>query len=159
VENVDIKGDELMAIVEFFPGLYGGGKLDDKGWRFIREHVNVVINIREKRDKPPFDFANGILLHKPLQNDEPPKRSWVVEMMDTMNRLLATGHVLYVHDTAGRNRLGFVLAAFCMQRCGCTRDEALREMRKKKSNLKPNHKYMRLLNEYETYLRNLGRYA
>lgn len=142
-----------MAIVEFLPRLYGGGHLDDRGWQFIREHVNVVINIREKRDEPPFDFSNGILIHKPLKNDEPPKLPWVVEMMRTMNALLATGHVLYVHDTAGRNRLGFILTAFYMQRFRCTRDVALREMRKKKSDLKPNRKYMQLLSDYETYLR------
>lgn len=143
-----------MAIVEFLPGtLYGGGHLDEQGWRFIRERVNVILNVREKRDKPPFDFRPRLMLYKPLDNDDPPRFAWLPQTMAQMNQLLNTGHVMYVHDTGGKNRLGFVLTAYYMQRFGLSRDEALRELRKKKSDLAPNKRYMARLAEYEAYLR------
>jgi hypothetical protein len=143
-----------MAIVEFLPGqLYGGGHLDDKGWRYLHGRVNTILNMQEKSDKPPFDPGHYLLIHKPLDNDDPPRFSWLPETMAQMNQLLGTGHVLYVHDTAGRNRLGFVVTAFYMQRFGLSRDEALRKVREKKSDIKPNKRYMARLAEYEKYLR------
>lgn len=144
-----------MPIVEFLPGrLYGGGHLDEKGWQFVRHRgINAIINVSDKREKPPANLGNRLIVNKLLDNDDPPKLPWVPETMGLMNQLLGSGHVLYVHDTAGHNRLGFLLTAYYMQRFGLSRDEALRALRQKKADLKPNKKYIALLGDYEAYLR------
>jgi protein-tyrosine phosphatase len=143
-----------MRIAEIIPNyLYAGGNLDEQGWRFVEEHVTAVINVREPPDIPPFDPTNRLLLlWAPLADKVPPAFEWIIPMMNTMNSLLCSGQVLYVHDTAGINRLGFVLTAYYMQRFGLGRDHALSLLRTKKPDLNPNKDYMRLLGQYEHYL-------
>lgn len=143
-----------MRIVEIIPDhLYGGGMIIGlESWRFMEENVDVILNLRQEQDHPPFDFTNRLMIWAPIADEEAPDLRWVITVTNIMNVLLDTGHTLYVHDTSGINRLGFILTAFYMQRFGLTRDLALFEIRKKKPDVRPREWYMNLLSEYEEYL-------
>lgn len=144
-----------MRIVEIIPNcLYAGGKLNEKGWRFIAKHVKLVIDIREEPDMPPFDPANRLLVFwAPLQDKVAPGIEWIFPVMGMMNALVCSGNVVFVHDTVGINRLGFILTAYYMQRFGLSRDRTLALLRTRKPDLDPNPDYMMLLGQYERYLR------
>ncbi|KIL37577.1 hypothetical protein SD71_02915 [Cohnella kolymensis] len=142
-----------MIIVPVIPNrLYAGGKLDQQGWRFIALNVNTVVNLRTVQDHPPFDFTGRLLLWTPILDPVPPSLQWVISVTRLMNGLLDTGNVIYVHDTAGINRLGFILTALFMQRFGYGRDTALTLLRQMKPDLNPNPPYMALLASFEAYL-------
>jgi protein-tyrosine phosphatase len=143
-----------MNIVSIIPNqLYAGGKLDSTGWAFVAQYIDAVLNVRTYQDKPPFDFTGRKLLWTPILDKVPPNLNWVISLVKLMNVLLDTGHVMYVHDTAGINRLGFILTAYYMQRYGYNRDTALYILRHKKPDLNPNPGYMALLSIYEDYLK------
>jgi protein-tyrosine phosphatase len=142
-----------MMITTIIPNrLYAGGKLDREGWEFVARHIHAVINLRMEPDHPPFDFIGRKLLWTPLLDKHPPDLNWVITVTHLMNVLLYKGDVIYVHDTAGINRLGFILTAFYMQRHGYSRDTALAVLRQAKPNLNPNPGYMALLACFEKYL-------
>lgn len=142
-----------MSIVEIIPGrLYAGGRLDEAGWMFVAQHVNAVLNLRPEPDTPPFDFSGRLLIWAPIPDKAPPDLSWVFGVTGLMNALLDAGHALYVHDTAGINRLGFVLTAFYMQRFCLSASAALAMLRRKKPDLRPNPLYWALLSMFEPYV-------
>jgi protein-tyrosine phosphatase len=142
-----------MTIATIIPNrLYAGGDLDREGWKFVAGHIHVVINLRTVPDHPPFDFTGRMLLWIPILDKIPPNLHWVITVTYLMNVLLDKGNAIYVHDTAGINRLGFILTAFYMQRHGCSRDTALAVLREAKPNLNPNPRYMALLACFEKYV-------
>ncbi|MFC4769390.1 dual specificity protein phosphatase family protein [Effusibacillus consociatus] len=146
-----------MDIVEIIPNhLYAGRKLNENGWKFIEQKVHAILNLREEQDKPPFDFTNRLLIWTPISAKEPPQLHWVIAATGMMNAVLDTGYVLYVHDTDGINRLGFILTAFYMQRFGLSRHEALQTVRQRKHDLNPNERYMVLLSQFEAYLKSIS---
>ena len=142
-----------MKIYEFIPGqLYGGGAIDQAGWHFIANNVNVILSVRIVPDTPPISLPHHLMLWFPIDDKIAPDLSWVINTVHWMNVLLDTGNVLYVHDTAGINRLGFVLTAFYMQRFGMSLEKALFILRQKKPNLQPRPWYMALLYQYQQFL-------
>jgi protein-tyrosine phosphatase len=142
-----------MIIVPVIPNrLYAGGKLDQQGWRFIAQNINTVINLRTEQDHPPFFFIGRLMLWTPILDAVPPNLHWVITVTNLMNGLLDTGNKIYVHDTAGINRLGFILTAFFMRRFGYSRHTALTLLRQIKPDLNPNPRYMALLASFEQYL-------
>ncbi|TJY44074.1 dual specificity protein phosphatase family protein [Cohnella pontilimi] len=142
-----------MTIYTIIPNrLYAGGKLDRGGWQFVAEHIHAVLNLRTEPDQPPIDVTGRLLLWAPILDKAAPDLHWVVDKTRLMNVLLDNGNTLYVHDTAGINRLGFILTAFYMQRFGYSRDTALAVLRRKKPELNPKPPYMALLSCFEKYL-------
>ena len=55
--------------------------------------------------------------------------------MEHLNPLMESGHRILIHDTIGKERLGFVITAFYMQKYRLLRDQALYTVRQKKSDL------------------------
>ncbi|WP_054949727.1 dual specificity protein phosphatase family protein [Numidum massiliense] len=143
-----------MRIVEMIPhALYAGGKIDDdKSWAFILEHMDVILNVRTAQDHPPRAIPGKLFLWAPLLDKQAPHVQWVVTLMQTMNTFFDMGYVMHVHETGGINRLGFILAAFYMQRFGWNREQALAVARAKKPDLQPKPPYMELLSQYKAYL-------
>jgi protein-tyrosine phosphatase len=147
-----------MTIATIIPNrLYAGGMLDRAGWEFVAQHIHVVLNLRTVPDFPPFDFTGRSLIWTPILDKVPPDLHWVISVTDLMNVLLNDGNVMYVHDTAGINRLGFILTAIYMLRTGYNRDTALALLRQIKPNLNPNPAYMALLAQFEQYLHKSAR--
>lgn len=143
-----------MEIHEFLPRLYGGGRLDldPRCWSFIRSHIDVVVNLRTIPDSPPFDFTGRRLLWMPIRDKRAPDLSWTRDMILLLDHWLDAGHSIYVHDTRGINRLGFMVTAMLMKRCGLPLNRALDQARRIKSNLLPKPWYMELLRQLETHL-------
>jgi protein-tyrosine phosphatase len=143
-----------MKIVPIIPNrLYAGGSLGSEDWSFVAQHINAVLNVRPIMDAPPFEFTERMMLWAPILDKQPPNLHWIISVVGLMNHLLDTGNTLYVHDTAGINRLGFILTAYFMQKYGCTRYSALNHLRHCKPDLNPNPAYMALLSVYEQYLK------
>lgn len=144
-----------MDIHEFLPGLYGGGRLDldPRGWSFIRSHVDVVVNLRQEPDAPPFDFTGRKLVWAPILDNQAPDLHWLRDMIHLLNLWLDAGHCLYIHDTNGINPLGFLVTALLMERCGFSLDQALTQTRRIKSDLHPKPTYLDLLRRYEADLK------
>lgn len=144
-----------MEIHEFLPGLYGGGRLDldPRCWSFIRSHIDVVVNLRTVPDSPPFDFTGRRLLWVPIRDKQAPDLSWIRDMVLLLDRWLDDGHSIYVHDTGGINRLGFMVTAIMMKRCGLPLNRALDQARRIKPDLHPKPWYMDLLRRLDASLK------
>jgi protein-tyrosine phosphatase len=142
-----------MSFVEMIPKrLYIGGKILFDDWDFIKNNITAIVNLRTKPDQPPFDFSGRIMIWAPLNVKVAPTLEWVIRLMKRLNRLMESGHSILIHDTIGKERLGFVITAFYMQKYRLLRDQALYTVRQKKSDIKPPAHYMRLLLQYENYL-------
>lgn len=144
-----------MEIHEFLPGLYGGGRLDldPRCWSFIHSHIDVVVNLRTVPDSPPFDFTGRRLLWAPIRDKQAPDLSWTRDMVLLMDRWLDAGHSIYVHDTGGINRLGFMVTAIMMKRCRLPLNRALEQARRIKPDLHPKPGYMDLLRRLDASLK------
>jgi protein-tyrosine phosphatase len=142
-----------MSFVEMIPErLYIGGKISSDDWDFIQNNITAVVNLRTKPDRPPFDFSGRMMIWAPLNVQAAPTLEWVVRLMEHLNRLMESGQRILIHDTIGKERLGFVITAFYMQKYRLLRDQALYTVRQKKSDIKPPAHYMSLLLQYENYL-------
>ncbi|AXN40715.1 hypothetical protein DTO10_21610 [Peribacillus butanolivorans] len=62
------------------------------------------------------------------------------------------GYRILIHDTLGKQRLGFIITAFYMQKYRLNREEALYLVKQKKPDIKPTENYLQLLTQYEKYL-------
>jgi len=143
-----------MTLVEMIPGrVYIGGQLKPGDWLFIQHNINVVVNLRTKPNHPPFDFTKRFMIWSPITIREAPSIQWVDQLMKQINIFFNQGYRIVIHDTLGIQRLGFVIAAFYMQRFQLTSIQALTMVRQKKADLKPTDNYMDLLGRYEKFLR------
>jgi protein-tyrosine phosphatase len=142
-----------MSFVEMIPeSLYIGGRVSSADWNFIYNNITAIVNLRTKQDRPPFDFSGRIMIWAPLNVKVAPTLEWVIRLMKQLNRLMELGHRILIHDTIGKERLGFVITAFYMQKYHLLRDQALFTIRQMKSDIKPPADYMKLLLQYEKYL-------
>ncbi|WP_368298360.1 dual specificity protein phosphatase family protein [Cytobacillus firmus] len=142
-----------MNFVEMVPKrLYIGGKISSSDWDFVQNNITAIVNLRTKPDQPPFDFSGRVMIWAPLNVRVAPTLEWVLRLMKQVNHLFEVNHRILIHDTIGKERLGFVITAFYMQRYRLKRDQALRKVRQLKSDIKPPADYMKLLLQYETYL-------
>jgi protein-tyrosine phosphatase len=147
------EGCTKMSFVEMIPKrLYIGGKISSADWNFVQNNITAIVNLRTKPDQPPFDFSGRVMIWAPLNVRVAPTLEWVLRLMKQLNHLIEVNHRILIHDTIGKERLGFVITAFYMQRYRLKRDQALRKVRQLKSNIKPPADYMRLLHQYEKYL-------
>lgn len=142
-----------MDVVEMIPKqLYAGGKPNAETWAFIQGNVSAILNVRDIQDSPPFPFYERLLIWAPILDKKAPDLPWVISVTNMANLLLDYGHILYIHDTAGINRLGFILTALFMRRFGCSLTRALYEVQQKKADTNPRPWYIALLRQYEAYL-------
>jgi hypothetical protein len=142
-----------MEINEFLPGrLYGGGKIDEDGWETLRcLNVTAIVNVSDRPDHPPADYQIPILYFK-LGNRDKPRLARLHAAVEQTRAWLEQGHVVYVHDIAGRNRLGFFLTALFMSIFRVPYDSALAVLRRKRAMLAPRRQFRQLLQEYDLFL-------
>ncbi|PAE24876.1 hypothetical protein CHI10_10230 [Bacillus sp. 7894-2] len=147
------RGESKMSFIEMIPKrLYIGGKISSADWDFIKKNITAIVNLRTKPDQPPFDFFGRIMIWAPLNVRVAPTIEWVLRLMKQLNHLMELKHRILIHDTIGKERLGFVITAFYMQRYGLKHDSALKIVKQLKPDIKPPADYMRLLVQYEKHL-------
>ena len=135
------------------PGrLYVGGEISNADWRFIESNISAMVNLRTKPDYPPFNFTNRIMIWRPITISAAPTLEWLNNLMIEINALFDQGHRILIHDTFGIQRLGFVIAAFYMQRFRLNSEHALYAVRQKKPDIKPTENYLALLSQYQHFL-------
>ncbi|MED3933343.1 dual specificity protein phosphatase family protein [Priestia megaterium] len=135
--------------------LYIGGRIRKFDWSFIYSYISAIINLQIKQDQPPFDFSHRIMIWAPLTLSSPPSLQWTMDMTNLISNLIDSGYSVLLHDTAGIQRLGFVITAFYMQRFSLGRDQALSVIRQRKPDINPPENYMNLLTQFEAYLQRL----
>jgi protein-tyrosine phosphatase len=146
-------GGHPLSVTEMIPGrLYINGTLSAEDWDFVKNHITAVVNLRTKPDIPPFNFNRRIMIWMPVTIGKAPDLRWVETLMAKLNQLYDGGYPTLIHDTIGVQRLGFVIAAFYMQRFRLNQGDALAAVRQKKGNLEPTPNYMDLLGEYQRHL-------
>ncbi|TLS35196.1 protein-tyrosine phosphatase family protein [Pseudalkalibacillus caeni] len=142
-----------MPITEIIPNrLYAGSILEDGDWIFVNHRINAILNVSDRQYKIPINFINRILLYAPILDQRSPDLHWLITVINTLQLLLTNGYVVYVHDVAGINRLGFILTAYFMKLQCWPQKEALQFVKKLKPDLAPKPWYIKLLNDYERYL-------
>ena len=132
--------------------LYIGGRIRKFDWNFIYSHISAIINLQIKQDQPPFDFSHRVMIWAPLTLSSPPSLQWTMDMTNLISNLIDSGYSVLLHDTAGIQRLGFVITAFYMQLFNLGRDQALSVIRQRKPDINPPENYMNLLAQFEVYL-------
>jgi hypothetical protein len=142
-----------MDCNEILPGrLYGGGKIDKDEWHTLRElGVTAIVNVSDRPDHPPADFNVPVLYFK-LGNRDYPSLARLHAAVEQTLAWLEQGHVVYVHDIAGRNRLGFFLAAIFMNLFRIPSDVALTVLRRNNPKLAPRRQFRQILEKYERFL-------
>ncbi|MBT2694062.1 dual specificity protein phosphatase family protein [Bacillus sp. ISL-55] len=142
-----------MSFTEMIPGrMYVGGRISSRDWPFVYHHITSIVNLRTKPDRPPFDFSQRMMIWAPLTIKVAPSIDWIERLMGQINDLVVNRHRILIHDTFGYQRLGFVIAAYYMQRFQLNRNQALYAVRKKKPDIQPTPNYMEVLTEYERHL-------
>ncbi len=135
------------------PGrMYISGSLNDEGWRFIQQHINVVINLRTNPDVPSVESQHTTYYWFPLTIWVTPSLEWTIQFIELIHDLFNKRQRILIHDRFGIQRLGFAITAFFMRYFHLRRDEALKMVRQYKQDIEPTPNYMDLLLEYERYL-------
>ncbi|MED3690756.1 dual specificity protein phosphatase family protein [Peribacillus butanolivorans] len=114
--------------------------------------ISVIVNLRKKPDRPPFDFLRRIMIWVPITIWVTPSLELVDNLIKQLNQLFDQGYRILIHDTLGIHRLGFIITAFYMQKYRLNREEALYLVKQKKPDIKPTENYLQLLTQYEKYL-------
>jgi hypothetical protein len=126
-------------------GLYLGGHVP----RPPRD-AQAVLNLCEADD--PYRAA----AHRwePIPDAEPaPGLGWLRRQVGFIEQERCAGRAVFVHCRNGVSRSGLVVVAYLMARHGWSRDEALAFVRSRRESVRPNPAFMRLLQEWERYLK------
>jgi hypothetical protein len=125
-------------------GLYLGGILEEPP-----PGTRAVLNVCETRDP----YQAEVHRWQPIADSAPaPSVDWLQRQAEFVDRQRRAGLPVFVHCRAGVSRSCMVVAAYLMQRDGCSRDEALALIRRKRSFVGPHPAFMKLLQEYERLL-------
>jgi hypothetical protein len=112
--------------------------------------TRAVLNVCETED--PYHAE----CHRwdPIPDAAPaPSLDWLRKQVEFVDEQRRAGRPVYVHCRAGVSRSTMVVTAYLMWRDGKSRDEALAIIRSKRSRIKPNPAFMKLLQEWEESLR------
>ncbi|MBL0387825.1 dual specificity protein phosphatase family protein [Tumebacillus sp. ITR2] len=144
-----------MNYSEFIPGkLYAGSRPDEKGWQQLQNlHVDAIVNIREKTDHPPSQCPQMLMQHYKLADKGHTSVHELVPHVEQTVAWLAQGYTVYVHDIAGRNRLGYFMTALYMRLYCLPYQQALKKVRSIRPKLSPRRQFVAVLHEYERFLR------
>jgi protein-tyrosine phosphatase len=147
-------GEAFMDFSEIIPGhLYAGERVDKEGWRILaRLHVNGIVNLSKRKEVAPDWFPPLRVLNFPLGNKEEPHVNRLRQAVDETIRWLNNGTIIYAHDVAGKNRLGFFLTALFMRMYHLPLEGALRIVKQLRPVLSPHRQFLQVLNEYEQTL-------
>ena len=116
-------------------------------------HVHAIINVGDQKDLPPDGYPPPLdILWFCLGNKSDPQMHLLVDAVEQAARWLQEGRVLYVHDIAGRNRLGFFVIALLMRLYHLPYEEARKLAKQKRPKLAPRKQFVKRLREYEAFL-------
>ncbi|WP_162878618.1 hypothetical protein [Peribacillus butanolivorans] len=77
-----------MGFVEMIPGrLYIGGRISTDDWGFVQRNISVIVNLRTKPDRPPFDFSRRIMIWVPITIWVTPSLELVDNLIEQLNQL------------------------------------------------------------------------
>ncbi len=144
-----------MEYDEIIPGrLYAGKQIDAAGWKALQKlGVSSIVNLRTEPDRVPADYRWPLHEHWfRLSDTSRPQLQQLVQMVNAAIHDLNEGRVLYVHDVAGRNRLGFFLTALLMRIDRLPWHSALKRARELRPVLAPRSQFRDLLADYQRYL-------
>jgi hypothetical protein len=112
--------------------------------------TKAALNLCESEDPYRCDVHSW----KPIPDREPaPSLRWLWDRVMFIDDQQRAGLRTYVHCRAGISRSGMVVVAYLMYRNKWTRDDALADVRTKRPDVRPNVAFMRLLLEWEKYLK------
>jgi protein-tyrosine phosphatase len=127
------------------PGLYLGGSVPEPP-----RGVTAVLNLCEVEDR----YTAEVHSWQPIRDAAPaPDLIWLRTQVDFVREHRTAGRTVYVHCFAGVSRSAMVVAAYLMWERGLTRDEALRFLREKRPEVRPNPAFLDRLAEWEREFR------
>lgn len=112
------------------PDLWRGDMPSDRGFRELhRLGVRTIINLRKYADEPPPDAAPAYTAHIPMLPREPEQKS-VLRAIREIEAALADPdrRPVFVHCGEGRDRVGYVIAAWRRVIGNWSADDAIHEM-------------------------------
>ena len=108
--------------------------------------TKAVLNLCETED--PYKVPDHRWV--PINDVEPaPTLEWLKEQVDFIDAQRKSSKQTYVHCRNGVNRSVFVVTAYVMYSQNLTRDEALKLIRSKRPDVRPNPIFMERLLEWE----------
>jgi len=112
--------------------------------------TQAVVNLCGRKDgyKADAEFWEPI-----LEGGDDPDVKWLKKVVEFIDKHRRSGRQTYVHCLAGMNRSGMVVTAYLMYEHNWPREKALEFVRSKRSQIQPNPQLMRLLAEWEQYLK------
>jgi hypothetical protein len=111
-----------------------------------------VINLCEKQDS--WHRKVRAYLWVPIPDAAPaPRLDWLREMVRIVHVKRRAGQTVFVHCRAGVSRSGLVVVGYCMFEHHWSRNQALAFVRSKRPQVDPNPAFMKLLSDWEAYLR------
>jgi hypothetical protein len=133
---------ENYSLIE--DGLYMGGDVarPPRGTR-------AVLNVCEKPD--PYR-AEAHDWESIPDAEPPPDLDWLRQRVRWVAEQRRAGRPVFVHCAAGASRSGLVVVGYVMAEHGWSRDEALRFVRSKRPQTRPNPSFLRRLQEWECVL-------
>jgi hypothetical protein len=129
-------------------GLYLGGILSEPP-----PGTGAVLNLCPTRD-PYLAKAHR---WDPISDAPPaPSIDWLRRQVEFVDEQRRAGRTVFVHCRAGISRGGMVVTAYLMWRDGVSRDDALKTIRAKRSQVNPNPAFMGLLLDWEKSVKKPG---
>ena len=126
-------------------GLWIGGAVDSPPPK-----TDSVLNLCEVADR----FSVASTRWEPINDAAPaPSLDWLERQVRFVAAERAADRVVFVHCRNGVSRSGLVVAAYLMLRKKWTRDQALKVLREKRPEVRPNPAFMDLLEEWQGKLR------
>ncbi len=112
--------------------------------------ATAVLNLCEADDP----YRAAAYLWQPIPDTEPaPSLDWLREQVRFVDDQREAGRVVFVHCRNGVSRSSLVVVAHLMARHGWSRDEALAFVRSRREAVRPNPAFLRLLQDWEKFLR------
>lgn len=149
-------------IHEVVPNLFIGNMWSTTPQSLYQNDINIVLNVAG----PHADMCKGkykLQKHVVLTIDDTPDASkqMLSQVIPKTIRLLEAylhpeapqKHRILIHCQAGVSRSATIIIAWLMKAYGMSRDEALTFLRSRRSIVNPNEGFMRVLAQYEKYLR------
>ena len=95
------------------PGVYRGGQPDEHGVRMLRDMgVTAILKLNAENESDVEEDLDGIVVWRvPLEIGLPPFED-LLQMVGQINAYVQQREPVFIHCTHGRDRTGFVVAAY-----------------------------------------------
>ena len=137
-----LREPENYSLIEH--GLYLGGNVNEPP-----PGTRAVLNLCEFADP----YCCEVHVNDGIRDAAPaPSLDWLREKVAFVETQRKAGRTTFVHCFQGVSRSGMVMTAYLMKTHGLKLDEALRLVRAKRPQVRPNMAFMELLREWEREL-------